>query len=61
MRTPTFLATLLLSLPLVAGAGDWTVKPEGSSLGFTGNSQGEAFQGTFKQFDAKIRFERADR
>jgi polyisoprenoid-binding protein YceI len=48
---------LLLALPLSALAGDWTVKPEASTLGFTGSSQGEAFQGRFKQFDAKIRFD----
>jgi polyisoprenoid-binding protein YceI len=55
----TLIALLLLALPLTAGAQDWKVDPAHSTLGFTGSFQGETFHGTFKTFDAKIRFDPA--
>lgn len=51
----TLLAVLLL--PLSAHAATWKVDPAHSSLDFTGNYQGEAFHGRFKQFDAAIRYD----
>jgi polyisoprenoid-binding protein YceI len=52
-----FLAALL---PLAAHAADWKVDPAHSTLGFSGDYQGDAFHGRFKQFDAAIRFDPAD-
>lgn len=40
-------------------AKTWKVQPEGSSLRFTGVSQGESFEGRFAEFDAMIRFDPA--
>jgi len=42
-----------------AAGGDWTMKPEGSSLRFSGMAQGEAFEGRFTEFNPKIRFDPA--
>ncbi len=53
---------LALTLFVIGGsafAADWKVVPDQSSLRFTGTAQGEAFEGQFKQFDAKIRFDPA--
>jgi polyisoprenoid-binding protein YceI len=54
---------LLLPLLLFATAGaqaaDWKVVPAGSSLRFSGTAQGEAFEGAFKRFEAKIAFDPA--
>lgn len=44
-------------LPLAAHAADWKVDAAHSTLGFSGNYQGDAFHGRFKQFDADIRFD----
>ena len=56
-------ARLLLPLSLFAAAGaqgaSWTVAKD-SSLRFTGTAQGEAFEGRFGKFDAKIAFDPAD-
>ena len=52
---------LVLSL-LSAGpacAAEWNVVQPGSSLRFAGTAQGEAFEGAFKAFDAKIAFDPA--
>lgn len=54
------LSLLLLLLPLAAFAKDWQVDAAHSTLGFTGNYQGDAFNGTFKRFNAKIRYDPAD-
>lgn len=43
----------------VAGAASWHADPKTSHLTFTGVSQGAAFNGTFKTFDAKIDFDPA--
>ena len=56
-------ARLALSLLLFAAGGasatDWKVIPAGSSLRFAGVAQGEAFDGRFPQFDARIAFDPA--
>ena len=59
-RLPTMLLLLLSSLPLAAVAKDWQVDAAQSTLGFRGDYQGEAFDGTFKRFDARIRYDAAD-
>jgi polyisoprenoid-binding protein YceI len=59
-RLPSILFLLLLSLPLVAFASNWQVDAAHSTLGFTGQYQGDAFHGTFKRFEAKIRYDPAD-
>jgi polyisoprenoid-binding protein YceI len=57
----TFIPTLvILLLPVAASARDWNVDASKSTLGFKGSYQGEAFNGTFKAFDAKIAYDAAD-
>lgn len=53
-------ATLVLALlgtALGAGATEWKVSPEGSSLRFSGEAQGEPFEGRFARFTPAIRFD----
>lgn len=50
---------LALSAPFVAQAGTWHADGKSSTLGFTGVSQGDAFDGHFKTFDATIAFDPA--
>jgi len=57
LRTLLF-TTLLLSA--AAQAREWTVDPAGSTLGFKGTYQGDGFAGTFRRFEAKIRYDEAD-
>ena len=51
---------LMIVLLLLASAGvsaaDWRVQP-GSTLGFAGSFQGEAFSGRFARFTPLIRFD----
>lgn len=54
------LVCLLLLLPALAVAKDWKVNATTSTLGFSGSYQGDPFHGTFKHFDARIRFDPAD-
>jgi len=49
-----------LLLPSAAFARDWQVDAAKSSLTFKGSYQGEAFDGQFKKFDAKIAYDAAD-
>ena len=56
------MRALLVSLLLIAApafGADWSVDPAKSSLRFSGQAQGEAFEGSFKTFDAKIAFDPA--
>lgn len=48
---------LCLIASATAGATDWQVDPAASTLAFRGSAQGEAFDGRFKQFQARIRFD----
>jgi len=50
---------LALSAPLAAHAGTWHADGKSSTLGFSGVSQGDAFNGRFKTFDATIAFDPA--
>lgn len=50
---------LLGMLTLPAMAAEFATRP-GSTLGFTAVFQGEEFEGTFKNFEAKIRFDPDD-
>ncbi|HET7359375.1 MAG TPA: YceI family protein [Rhodanobacteraceae bacterium] len=60
-RLPSILSLLLLSsLSCAAWAKDWQVDAAHSTLGFTGQYQGDAFHGTFKRFGAKIRYDPAN-
>jgi len=52
------LLSLLVAAPALAGG--WTVDRAQSSLRFSGNAQGEAFEGRFAKFDAGIAFDPAD-
>ena len=57
------LRTLLLAIlfcSATAQARDWSVDASKSTLGFKGTYQGEGFAGTFRKFDAKIRYDAAD-
>ncbi|WP_440223711.1 YceI family protein [Dokdonella sp. MW10] len=57
---PRILAPLLgLLVATPAFAADYTVGA-GSTLGFTSSFQGESFDGTFKTFEATIRYDPAD-
>ncbi|TAL71600.1 MAG: YceI family protein [Rhodanobacter sp.] len=49
---------LALALPATTLATDYTVQP-GSTLGFTGTFQGAAFHGSFKTWQATIRYDPA--
>jgi polyisoprenoid-binding protein YceI len=53
------LALPLLLLPAFVDARDWTVDPDGSSLDFTAEAQGEPFDGRFARIDVRIRFDPA--
>lgn len=53
------LLPLMLFAATTATAADWNVLPAESSLRFAGSAQGEAFDGAFKTFDAKIAFDPA--
>ena len=50
---------LVLSAPFAARAGTWHADGKTSTLGFSGVSQGDAFDGRFKTFDATIQFDPA--
>lgn len=50
------LCSLFLITAIPAVAADYSVQP-GSTLGFTGTFQGEAFTGQFKKFDATISYD----
>ncbi|MCE5231968.1 MAG: YceI family protein [Mizugakiibacter sp.] len=54
------LALAALAFALPAAARDWNVDAARSSLGFVGTYQGEAFDGTFKRFTARIAYDPAD-
>jgi polyisoprenoid-binding protein YceI len=58
MLRPFLIATLLL--PVAAHARDWNVDAAKSALGFKGSYQKEAFNGSFKKFDAAIAYDAAD-
>lgn len=58
IRNATGFAVLLLATATVS-AGDWTMRPEGSTLRFSGAAQGESFEGKFAQFTPQIRFDPA--
>lgn len=53
------LFALLMLSATAASAGDWTMRPEGSSLRFSGTAQGESFEGKFTDFSPKIHFDPA--
>lgn len=52
------LALALLLAP-AAHAGEWRMDPADSTLGFSGQAQGETFEGRFGEFTADIRFDPA--
>jgi len=60
-RLPSFSRAALIGLASLcfasAQAHDWNVQKEGSSLRFTGSSQGESFEGRFNEFVSKISFD----
>lgn len=51
-----FVSLVLLGASSIAQASDWT-QQVGSTLGFSGSQQGEAFNGAFKSFQSQIRFD----
>lgn len=58
---PSFYRAALIGLASLyfasAQAHDWSVQKEGSSLRFTGASQGDSFEGRFNEFVSKISFD----
>lgn len=59
-RLLTVMLLLLSSLPLAALAKNWQVDASQSTLGFKGDYQGDAFDGVFKRFEAKISYDATD-
>jgi polyisoprenoid-binding protein YceI len=59
MKTRYAALALALLLPFAASAATWHADGNASSLAFSGVSQGEAFNGRFKTFDATIAFDPA--
>jgi polyisoprenoid-binding protein YceI len=57
MRALYALPLLALILPAPALASTWELTPEQSSLGFSGIVSGEAFEGHFQRFEARIVFD----
>lgn len=55
----TILALIIGALATPAMAADYSVAA-GSTLGFTSSFQGENFDGSFKKFDATIRYDATD-
>ena len=60
LKTLRRLAPLLLCVALPAAAGDYRVVRDQSTLGFNATFQGAAFQGSFAQWQAAIRFDAAN-
>ncbi len=64
MTKPLTLKPLVLATALAfsggALAGQWTVVPETSSVGFVGTQQGTKFNGRFQSFSAEINLDAAD-
>ncbi len=64
MTTLRTLKPLVVAVGLVMGhsalAGQWTVVPETSSVGFVGTQQGTKFNGRFQTFTANISLDVAD-
>jgi len=52
------VAALAAAPAVAAPAPVWAVDREASRLGFTGTVNGEAFRGSFRRWDAQIRFSR---
>lgn len=53
------IALFALALPWAASAADYAVQPAQSTLGFSGEFQGEAFDGQFGQWSAAISYDDA--
>lgn len=50
----------LLALPATAGAADWALVPERSTLSFASSYDGEAFTGRFARFEPTLAVDPAD-
>jgi polyisoprenoid-binding protein YceI len=57
--SPVICTIAALLLPLASTAAEWRVDPAESRLGFRAEAQGEAFDGRFARFEARIRFDPA--
>jgi polyisoprenoid-binding protein YceI len=61
MNNIRYLKTSVAAIGIAFGAGalaaEWTVVPEGSSVGFIGTQQGTRFNGRFQTFTAEIDFD----
>ena len=55
MKAAVAALAALLSLPVAAA--EWTLVPAGSKLAFAGTAQGEAFEGQFERFEARVSFD----
>lgn len=60
IATITALSIMLSVLGLAYAAGQWSLQPKESSLGFIGSQAGADFQGSFDKFTADIRFDPRD-
>ena len=56
MKRPLLALALILACSATAHAKDWQIDYAHSKLGFTGDQNGQKFQGGFKKFDAQISF-----
>ncbi|MEO7478952.1 MAG: YceI family protein [Lysobacteraceae bacterium] len=59
MKSFYIAAAFAMLMPLAAQAGTWHADGKTSTLAFSGTSQGAAFDGLFKDFDATIVFDPA--
>jgi len=51
------LIAVMLSMSLAASEGQWCMNPDTSWLGFTASWEGQEFQGRFKEFDTRVKFD----
>ncbi len=60
MRRVAVASMLILMVAPAWAAPRWQVDPDASRLGFSATQMGGAFEGTFRRFDADIRFDPDD-
>ena len=59
-RTAAAALDVMLAVTPALAAPQWRVDPEASRLAFSATQMGGAFEGTFRRFDADIRFDPDD-
>ncbi len=57
MRLIAFTIAMLAATPSLAAVPAWAINKQASKLGFTGEMNGQSFNGGFRRWDAKIQFD----